>query len=525
MLRIGLAIFTLVILLSTYVHGQDAEFEGPENLENCRQTSKRCVSSGTIMVSGRPVHAPCWKWETIWECDRAGEIERGCDLLRRQSPGRQDFDPTSGVECRQVLSMGCFGRNGHPHEHGLCTKTSHRYTCKLPIKFSGNRFEGSDTTISEVPGVGAGHDFLEEAIDKGATLRIAYGVSLLERSLVNGGDSCLQQYTGCVALDAEPICTAANNVWEFSRPGEAYPVYDNGQRIYRRTQHSEECWKWASNFHCASGTHANDCMEYRDREDCTLQGSDCVSTNNDGECTHTTFTYLCGDAGNPDGGEHTQTCGSQKWCVGEDCTDIEAHQPNQAFGLAASGMNVLQEIANDLTPLSATDVTIFGGQSESCSKWPLDTKDCCKSGGVLLDAGLTDCSSGEQALALKRGAGQAHHVRSYCSNETFFGVCLERTSDFCTFKSRLSRIIQVQGRAQLGIGWGSCRGLTTDELEMIDWSQIDLSEVLGDVHSRMTVPEANALKAELKEKVEDFYDNIRIPEGNTTNDGDDDENL
>ena len=49
------------------------------------------------------------------------------------------------------------------------------------------------------------------------------------------------------------------------------------------------------------------------------------------------------------------------------------------------------------------------------------------------------------------------------------------------FSSPLARIVQEQGRAQLGRSFGSarhpeCRGFTMEELGMLDWDSMDLSE-------------------------------------------------
>ena len=59
------------------------------------------------------------------------------------------------------------------------------------------------------------------------------------------------------------------------------------------------------------------------------------------------------------------------------------------------------------------------------------------------------------------------------------------------FNSKLGRIVQEQGRLQLkqfapGGNWGSAgspnrAGFTPEEFQMLDFSQIDLSEMFGDL--------------------------------------------
>jgi conjugal transfer mating pair stabilization protein TraN len=49
----------------------------------------------------------------------------------------------------------------------------------------------------------------------------------------------------------------------------------------------------------------------------------------------------------------------------------------------------------------------------------------------------------------------------------------------------LDKVVQVQGRKQLGINFGSggspnCRGLTLEEIQRIDWEQVDFTEFIED---------------------------------------------
>jgi conjugal transfer mating pair stabilization protein TraN len=76
----------------------------------------------------------------------------------------------------------------------------------------------------------------------------------------------------------------------------------------------------------------------------------------------------------------------------------------------------------------------------------------------------------------------------------------------------LARIINEQGRPQLDIGWGTaespdCRGLSPEEFQSIDFSQIDLSEYIDD----MEVKSQAQIDSEVGEDVAN--DLIRIQGG------------
>ncbi|MDL2313948.1 conjugal transfer protein TraN [Desulfovibrio sp. OttesenSCG-928-C14] len=69
-----------------------------------------------------------------------------------------------------------------------------------------------------------------------------------------------------------------------------------------------------------------------------------------------------------------------------------------------------------------------------------------------------------------------------------FGACLQKKNVYCCFDSVLARIIHEQGRPQLGLGWGSCRGFYLDEFMQIDFTRIDFSEYVDDLTRQMLNP-------------------------------------
>ncbi len=128
--------------------------------------------------------------------------------------------------------------------------------------------------------------------------------------------------------------------------------------------------------------------------------------------------------------------------------------------------------------------------------------------GLLI--GLGNCSASERELAEERNAGNTHYLGRYCSKRTFFGVCIRRSRAWCVFGSKLGRILQQQGRAQLGIGWSSCRGLTVAEVEGIDFARLDLSEFTQDLmdgsrEPSVSLPDAGDTGTAMRTRIRDFY--------------------
>jgi conjugal transfer mating pair stabilization protein TraN len=101
---------------------------------------------------------------------------------------------------------------------------------------------------------------------------------------------------------------------------------------------------------------------------------------------------------------------------------------------------------------------------------------------------LISCEQEDQLTAMKKSQNLCVSLGSYCSSK-ILKVCVEKKEGYCCFNSRLARIIQEQGRAQLGKSWGSakspeCSGFTLAEFESLDFSQIDLTEFIREIQPK-----------------------------------------
>ena len=87
---------------------------------------------------------------------------------------------------------------------------------------------------------------------------------------------------------------------------------------------------------------------------------------------------------------------------------------------------------------------------------------------------------------------------------------MTRKQSYCCFDNTLAAIVQMQGRDQLRLSYGSaeapdCRGLRIEELQRIDFGQLDFSNFTGDLYDQTTLPDAAAVRAELSQRIEAFY--------------------
>ena len=113
-------------------------------------------------------------------------------------------------------------------------------------------------------------------------------------------------------------------------------------------------------------------------------------------------------------------------------------------------------------------------------------------------SGILDCEQAEQILAMKRDNRLCHGVGSYCSSRLpIIRLCVETTESYCCFNSRLARILNEQGRSQLGRSWGGpqspdCSGFTVGQLQALDFSQMDLTEFYASIVPNL--PSAGAMQ-------------------------------
>ena len=143
--------------------------------------------------------------------------------------------------------------------------------------------------------------------------------------------------------------------------------------------------------------------------------------------------------------------------------------------------NELQSSGADVDESKAK---VFKGSAQKCARSFLNNVlyDCCqKLSGFAVKSKLAVCSEKEQRLSQNRFSGKCHFIGTKTKK-----LGTETEQVYCCFPTKLARLVHEQGRAQLGVSWGSadkpeCRGFTLKELQRIDFSALDLSEITEDL--------------------------------------------
>jgi len=246
---------------------------------------------------------------------------------------------------------------------------------------------------------------------------------------------------------------------------------------------------------------------------CRQIGSSCIYRTASGVCTTVDKTFQCLIR---KGATTTRrVCGNAAMCVDGNCFRTNAPPANDfayvVSRFAAAG-------AAGASAGASGGVSIFKGSPERCNRTILGAKNCCTaSPSGWGKAIVRGCPASAKRLAQARQAGQAIYIGTLCANKAIFGACLRKQEVWCVFPSKLARIVQKQGRLQLGIGWGGaqspdCRGFTPQEFQRLDFSKMDLSEFYADIMTRMTPMSATKLGNRIQTRMQNYY-NSGAPNG------------
>jgi conjugal transfer mating pair stabilization protein TraN len=221
-------------------------------------------------------------------------------------------------------------------------------------------------------------------------------------------------------------------------------------------------------------------------------------------------------------------CGGDMYCVNGVCQQVE-HEASNELKDALVALGAMDQAQKEFDPNS---LTLFKGTRETCHKPIFGLVNCCagKSTGLLatstglaalaggpaaLAAVATQfltlflCSSQEKMLDVKDRMGLCHYLGSYCSS-SFLGICFTSRKAYCCFQSKLTRILQEQGRPQIGKVWGppkteSCEGFTADEFSRLDLSVMDFREIYNEFLEKARLPNEVQMAGEIQQKIQNYY--------------------
>lgn len=325
----------------------------------------------------------------------------------------------------------------------------------------------------------------------------------------------------CAPLAGDSLCTLETEVCTSSDPVT---------RIVNGVAVTQPCWAWERTYECnrISAGH-NDCGTLEANGSCTYTRTECLDDDPDGSCLVEERIYRCPTPGGTVSDTPQYICGNDVYCINGDCEPI-VREASTEFKDALVALHSIDQAGKEF---DETNFTVFSGDRETCHKPVFGLINCCagKVSGVLtLGAGaaalaggpaaiaalatpfltLFACSQDEMKLDIRDRMGFCHKVGTYCSS-SILGICKTKRTAYCCFESKLSRILQEQGRIQLGRPWGApkreqCLGFTIDEFARLDLSIMDFTEVYAEFVDAARLPDEVETMTQIQQKIQDYYD-------------------
>ena len=268
----------------------------------CTQVSQTCVDRYPTyrVINGKGYSMPCWGYERVMQCTTTNP-ENTCTALANE--------PECSETARTCAETDAAGE---------CIAWSVTYSCRgaaEDVEGGAAEVVGEDTEISGVVEVST-----------------------------------------CEELKDNPVCRL-----ESSRclEGPATKIVD-GVPVYK------DCWKTEATYVCGSGdgnaVTEDDCKELAADASCKRTESVCLGTNDTGECTMRTDTYICG------GGSEEIVAGEV--CDGELCIaglcEPGASEPGKTEDFL-NGITLMEIIRQAGVYGEADRDSLFGGTASSCT--------------------------------------------------------------------------------------------------------------------------------------------------------------
>lgn len=497
----------------------------------CRKISEICVDGpGTRLINGESVYRDCWKYDAVYEC----------------------VDPTAVDNCAPLTTAGCW-----QHAVPTCTETAFNGTCL--------NYQNTYRCADEQTPIPANVSFLDyvytitkDTIENGCSAHEANPQCRLDLETcvepggtrnINGLDvtkdcwkwernyTCATMTTSeCTDLDADPMCQLTSTTCVDTFPTGDCSVFDKVYTCTEGSGGSQTVTSCSGKVTCM-GSYCFD-SGYAPDTDLTKSVAFMEMARQAGLYQDANFRFFSGESGR-----------CRKKLFGSCCKTTSAGDSSNAgrYGQSMSQPSISGAVvgntvkfmgstyvhdalfSSSLIPDGMLD-SLYGGTIGGAGTAPafsyygltvtydsvtglsfgFDPTSLAISLAIRFAMEMLLCTMDqqEQLLALRKGSNLCAYVGTYCSSK-FLGFCTERTEGWCCYNSKIAKLINVQGRAQLGKAFGSpaspdCSGFTDVELASLDLSQIDLTEFYREISPKLldTVMAESVVKDNINCKTE-----------------------
>jgi conjugal transfer mating pair stabilization protein TraN len=412
-----------------------------------------------------------------YSCSRIHE--RGPRCLQGSFPNCPEPDVAD-----DVLGSGCDAFEGNP----VCSFARVRSSLIRPANSRDaavfyDEFEAQCS--APVQGIVLGTGFT-------GSDRVRYNPLLIDEGFV-------QVYAGSVRDESQCAPLAGNS--DCNNPVETCVDDTPETRIINGVPVTQSCWGFERRYTCSGKMPAQDCSAIEANRSCSFIREDCLDDPKVGACVTRERIYRCPSPDQPAATKQF-ICGGDLYCANGECETIERETSDELKD-ALVGLHALGQAGKEF---DENDFALFKGSNDTCSKPVFGLANCCGGNGIPL---IGTCSSAEKQLVTKLDKGLCHFIGSFCS-KSVLGVCTSKRKSYCCYQSKLTRIIQEGGRAQLGLSFGTpkradCAGFTIEQFASLDLSKIDFTEIYNELLEAVKLPDEAQALVDIQTKIKDFY--------------------
>jgi conjugal transfer mating pair stabilization protein TraN len=174
-----------------------------------------------------------------------------------------------------------------------------------------------------------------------------------------------------------------------SEPGTA-PHIINDHPVMRA------CWQWSDVFDCVTADDRSDCNQPRFGQCTALGPPTCVEWDTITQppfCSHARLDFQCQTAAPVM--QTVQNCGTQTFCEGGTCWDT-SYPPDPDFAQSVAYLEAQREAGKYL---DASQLQVFKGFHNTCTKKLFELVNCCNRGGTQALTMFTDLSVAVNAVS------------------------------------------------------------------------------------------------------------------------------
>ena len=429
--------------------------------DSCSLEIAVCTRSGSVTVDGVTLENVCLSYERIETCSR-DEVVQECAVLKVAAVATE---PLQSGQCR-MTSETCTRETA-----GVCDQVERTYSCldgpedAAPAELEDRRYTNFD----------------EKLVSNCAEVLVG-SCTYFSSQVLQGGST--------------------RNI--------------NGKNVTR------SWWELIHSYNCDDSGFVNSCSPYENSPVCRQSETPvCQSFDDDGNCAYASYTYIC-----KSDTSFTANCDSEALCADGSC-DGATEEENTDYAEASAWLNFLDDMAdkNRCDGDATTPVEEDGVVVEDCQENRLDEGNAtpevfsgeyltCRRGNTNccdLD-GQGSCSAEEERLAARRLAGAAHYLGMRCNY--FLGICVSVDEYWCAYASKFARVFQEEAHDQTGaqLNYPStphCPPLSIEQLQALDISQMDLSEIYGDLLSQTDTLVEDFIINQLENELGIFESNVQ----------------